>query len=99
MLLQIINILTLGSPDGIGCFFPKGFLGKINKPTGYDASASGTTAWDASGPPKVAVQVNLPIHWQPTVSGSFGLLLALVLKGSLAHLVFTGDISALNSAE
>ena len=39
--LQIINILTLGSPDGIGCFFPKGFLGKINKPTGYDASASG----------------------------------------------------------
>ena len=62
MLLQIINILTLGSPDGIGCFFPKGFLGKINKPTGYDASASGTTAWDASGPPKVAVQVGLPIH-------------------------------------
>ena len=57
--LQIINILTLGSPDGIGCFFPKGFLGKINKPTGFDASASGTTASDASGPPKIAVQVRL----------------------------------------
>ena len=55
--MQIINILTLGSPDGVGCFFPKGLLGRINKPTGYDTLASGTVAWDASGPPKVAVQV------------------------------------------
>lgn len=60
--MQIINILTLGSHDGVGCFFPKGFLGKINKPTGYDASASGTIAWDASGPPKLAVQVGLGVH-------------------------------------
>ena len=43
-------------------FFPKGVLGKINKPTGYDASASGTIAWDASGPPKLAVQVGLGVH-------------------------------------
>lgn len=60
--MQIINILTLGSPDCVGCFFPKGVLGKINKPTGYDASASGTIAWDASGPPKLAVQVGLGVH-------------------------------------
>jgi len=35
---QNINILTLGNPDGVGVFFPKGLLGTITKPTGYNAS-------------------------------------------------------------
>eukprot|EP00775_Hariotina_reticulata_P002749 gene2749-3044_t len=37
---QVLRILTLGSPDGVGAFFPKGFNGRINKPTGYDKAAN-----------------------------------------------------------
>ena len=37
-LVQNINILTLGNPDGVGVFFPEGLLGTITKPTGYNAS-------------------------------------------------------------
>jgi len=38
---QNINILTLGSPNGIGVFFPNGLNGVITKPTGYNATDSG----------------------------------------------------------
>ncbi|KAK9819242.1 hypothetical protein WJX81_003477 [Elliptochloris bilobata] len=36
-----INILTIGSPEGIGGFFPKGLNGVITKPTGYNVSGDG----------------------------------------------------------
>ena len=58
--LQVINILTLGSPNGKGCFFPNGFVGKINNPSNYTALADGTMAFNANGQPKVASQVCLP---------------------------------------
>ena len=38
--LQLINILTLGNPNGVGAFFPNGLLGKLNKPTGFANSAN-----------------------------------------------------------
>ena len=38
--LQLINILTLSNPNGIGAFFPNGLLGKLNKPTGYSNAAN-----------------------------------------------------------
>ena len=53
---QIINIVTLGSPDGKGVFFPNGLGGAINKPTGYNETASGLDSFPASGA-KVATQV------------------------------------------
>ncbi len=37
-----INILTLGNPDGVGAFFPKGLIGAISKPTGFNVTAAGT---------------------------------------------------------
>ena len=55
--LQVINILTLGSPNGKGCFFPNGFVGRINNPSGYTALADGTMAFNANGTPEVASQV------------------------------------------
>ena len=39
--MQVINILTLGDPNGVGVFFPKGLNGAINKPTGFDKLADG----------------------------------------------------------
>ena len=55
-MLQLINILTLGDPQGVGVFFPEGLLGAINKPTGFNVSASGTNAFLAgSGPVASAV--------------------------------------------
>ena len=42
---QLINILTIGSPTGIGGFFPQGLNGAIKTPTGYNTSASGTQAF------------------------------------------------------
>ena len=48
--------MTLGSPDGVGVFFPKGLYGAINKPTGYNVSASGLDSFPSSGA-KVATQV------------------------------------------
>ncbi len=44
---QLINILTLGNVDGVGVFFPKGLLGAITKPTGYNTSSSGNQAYPA----------------------------------------------------
>lgn len=40
---QLINILTLGDPNGKGCFFPEGFSGRINKPAG-----ASPTIWQPS---------------------------------------------------
>ncbi|BDA43081.1 Desiccation-related protein PCC13-62 [Coccomyxa sp. Obi] len=54
---QIINIVTLGSPDGVGVFFPKGLYGAINKPTGFNVSASGLDSFPSSGA-KVASQLS-----------------------------------------
>ena len=41
----------------MGVFFPSGLYGAINKPTGYNASASGLDSFPASGA-KVATQVS-----------------------------------------
>ena len=43
--MQIINILTLGSPSGVGGFFPSGLVGNITSPVGYNLTASGTESW------------------------------------------------------
>jgi len=37
---QLINVLTLGSPDGKGCFFPEGLHGEITVPTGFNTSVA-----------------------------------------------------------
>ncbi|KAK9839115.1 hypothetical protein WJX74_009810 [Apatococcus lobatus] len=42
---MIINILTLGSPTGVGGFFPSGLVGNITSPAGYNLTASGTESW------------------------------------------------------
>lgn len=44
-MVQLINILTLGDPEGVRVFFPKGLLGAITKPTGYNASSPGNQAY------------------------------------------------------
>jgi len=53
--------VTLGSADGKGCFFPEGLHGKINKPTGYNATGANVAnmAYNANGTPKVAYQVRI----------------------------------------
>ena len=56
--VQLINILTLGDPQGIGVFFPEGLLGAINKPTGYNTSAPGTNAF-----PTPAGRVATAVRW------------------------------------
>ena len=48
MHLQLINILTLGSPNGTGVFFPNGLGGAITKPTGFDKAANGYTTFPAT---------------------------------------------------
>jgi hypothetical protein len=65
---QLINILTLGAADGKGCFFPNGLLGEIVTPTGYNATASGTTDFPPAAP--VAGQVHSP-HRQMPSAGRF----------------------------
>jgi len=52
---QLINILTLGSPDGKGCFFPDGLHGEITVPTGFNTSVAATDDFPRVAP--VAGQV------------------------------------------
>lgn len=53
--LQNINILTVGSPNGVGGFFPEGLIGNIATPTGYNVTDSGLE--DFPSEPSVAFQV------------------------------------------
>lgn len=53
--MQLINIYTLGNPNGIGVFFPNGLVGNINTPTGFSAMATGLEDFPAS--PMDAFQV------------------------------------------
>ncbi|KAK9840164.1 hypothetical protein WJX74_004488 [Apatococcus lobatus] len=46
---QLINIETLGSSDGTGGFFPSGYVGAINKPTGYASQDTGLGGFPAAG--------------------------------------------------
>lgn len=46
--MQLINILTLGNPQGIGGFFPVGLNGAIRTPAGYNTSASGVQSCAAA---------------------------------------------------
>ena len=66
--MQLINILTLGNPEGVGVFFPEGLLGAITKPTGYNASSAGNQAYPsqlARQPPDiVTTQVRLVLARQ-----------------------------------
>ena len=73
-----INILTLGSPNGTGVFFPEGLLGRINTPTGYAAVASGLDDFPAS--PSVASQVcTAPTALMPLMQGERGSILPFCL--------------------
>ena len=54
-----INILTLGSPNGTGVFFPEGLNGNWRLPTGYAAMASGVADFPAN--PQLGSQV--PAHF------------------------------------
>ena len=54
-LSQLINILTLGSADSKGAFFPNGLLGAINSSVGYNNTGNGL----ADFPTGVVGQVNL----------------------------------------
>ena len=53
---QLLNILFLGNPAAKGVFFPNGVMGAINKPAGYNLTASGLDSFPSSGA-KVATQV------------------------------------------
>ena len=52
---QLINMYSLGNPDGVGPFFPNGLVGAINRPTGYMNMASGLE--DFPSEPYLATQV------------------------------------------
>ena len=52
---QLINMYSLGNPDGVGPFFPNGLVGAINKPTGYTNMAGGLE--DFPSEPYLATQV------------------------------------------
>ena len=63
VLMQVINILTLGSPTGTGVFFPNGLNGAIKTPTGYDSTYPGLDAFPNScGNALLAVAVGLIGH-------------------------------------
>ncbi|KAK9838616.1 hypothetical protein WJX74_002490 [Apatococcus lobatus] len=47
--LQLINIETLGSSDSSGGFFPSGYVGDINKPTGYASQDTGSGGFPVAG--------------------------------------------------
>ena len=55
--VQIINILTIGSPTGIGGFYPQGLNGNIKTPTGYNVTASGLQPFAGAAQD---VEVHLP---------------------------------------
>ena len=56
---QNINILTLGSANGTGVFFPNGLLGRISKPTGYASVANGLNDFPETA--QVASQVSFSV--------------------------------------
>lgn len=45
LLAQHISMLTLGSPDGTGVFFPNGFVGNIKTPQGFNLTNPGTASF------------------------------------------------------
>ena len=60
---QLINMYSLGNPDGTGPFFPQGLVGAITKPTGYTNMASGLE--DFPSEPYLATQVNFLLPLGP----------------------------------
>ncbi|KAK9812048.1 hypothetical protein WJX73_001087 [Symbiochloris irregularis] len=82
---MIINILTLGSLNGTGVFFPEGLLGRINTPTGYAATVSALDDFPAN--PQVATQQTVAqvgfIVPPITASGPFNVTGELDLTQSL----------------
>lgn len=54
--MQLINMYTLGNPDGVGVFFPDGLVGNINSPAGYLDMATGLEDFPVS--PMDAYQVS-----------------------------------------
>jgi hypothetical protein len=45
---QVLRILTIGSADGKGGFFPKGVNGRINNTLGYDKVANGYAGYEGN---------------------------------------------------
>ena len=56
--MQIINILTLGSPTGTGLFFPNGLNGNIKTPAGYDTTYPGLDPFPTCGNALTAIAVS-----------------------------------------
>ena len=52
---QLINIYSLGNPNGISPFFPNGLVGAITTPAGYANQASGVENFPS--PAGIASQV------------------------------------------
>ena len=46
--MQLINILTLGSPNGTGVFFPNGLNGVIKTPAGLNSFSTGVADFPAT---------------------------------------------------
>ena len=57
---QLINMYSLGNPDGTGPFFPYGLVGAITTPTGYTDMATGLE--DFPSEPYLATQVQAAPH-------------------------------------
>ena len=59
MCMQLINIYTIGSPQGIGGFFPQGLQGVIKTPTGFDQVAGGLDTYPVTANAYTTGQVRL----------------------------------------
>ncbi len=55
--MQVINIVTLGSPVGKGVFFPEGLLGAIVTPFSFNESRPALDSFPPTSSNKVASQV------------------------------------------
>lgn len=72
--MQNINILTLGNPDGVGAFFPKGLNGRITKPTGLDKTVQGLDDFPTGGAAVAQVAGGQVVSISPLVATQVGLL-------------------------
>lgn len=60
---MLINIVTIGSPNGKGGFFPNGLLGKINSSKGFNLTGNGTATW----PPNAVKAKQQPVKSLGTI--------------------------------
>ena len=82
--MQLINIYTLGNPDGVGVFFPDGLVGNINSPAGYMNMATGLEDFPAS--PMDAYQVSaVSLYLYTILLGLPRLMQRRVLTPAFSH--------------